>query len=94
MRGCGYLVADTGTSIPLNSPAHGTRLVVRIGYYDAADSTGTVTAAGQATNVRFMAGLHYLYLVSHLPPSELRVRLSAQDNPICVTDVRIGRPVP
>jgi len=92
VKDCGYLLqADTSTRVPLTARTAGRRRVMEIGYYSQHGSDGKVALPAQEIPVHFQAGVHHMYLVVDGGFDELLIRAQ---NPVCVTDVLVGAPLP
>lgn len=88
---CGHLVKVGPVNIPLTSPSYG-RQLLRIGYYTGDTGYGSITVGDTTVPVRFRSGLHVLYVPVSGMYSHVAVTWNRNLQPLCITDVEIGRP--
>lgn len=91
---CGWLVADSAVSIPLDGPVFGSGWWIRVGYASSGDSPVTVTAGERTYKTWILKGLHSLYFEASGEFRSIQVSGLRQGVTLCTDEVALGMPVP
>lgn len=91
---CGFEVTRLPSIIPLTGQVRGNRLVVRMEYFSSREVLANVQAGPTSLDVKFLTGVHFLYLVVDGPVQQVRLWHNQADLTVCVTGMVVGKPLP
>lgn len=91
--GCGYILSEGPTSIPLDGPVVGGGWWIALPYAAPADFTGTVTLGDRSMKVNFPKGLHTVYLDAYGSYDHVTIDNSRAGATACITGLTLGVPV-